>query len=115
MAAHRTAERSRALRLLVALGGAVAAVALLAAPASAAAGKGNAKGFLILDNQGVVTKLAPGQAVKQANAACVGGANVVEATVDAVRAAFPNAFQVCVVAGKPVTLTSQVAAEASEV
>jgi hypothetical protein len=107
------AERctSRTFRILVVLGGAVAAVGLLAAPASAAPGKGNAKGFLILDNNGVVTALAPGQAVKQADAACVGGVNVVAASVDAARAAFPAAFAVC----DGVTLTSQVAAEVDEV
>jgi len=102
MAARRTLRR-----LLLILGGAVATLVLAAAPASA----GGARGHLILDNQGVVSTAGPGKAVKQANAACVGGANVVVATVDAVRAAFPAAFQVCVVAGKPVTLTSQVAVD----
>jgi hypothetical protein len=103
-------------RLLLILGGGVAVLLLAAGPAMAAGhGHGHGKGFLILDNQGVVTNLAPGQAVQQANAACVGGANVVVATVDGVRAAFPNAFQVCVVAGKAVTLTSQVPADADEV
>jgi hypothetical protein len=92
------------------LGGTVAVLALAVVPASAA-GKGQGKGFLILDNKGVVTALAPGQAVKQADAACVGGANVVAASVDAARAAFPAAFAVC----DGVTLTSQVAADADEV
>jgi hypothetical protein len=118
MAAHRKFEplRSRTGRLLMILGGAAVAITLAAAPASAAGhGHGQAKGFLVLNNQGVVSTLAPGQAVKQANAACVGGADVVVATVDDVRAAFPAAFQVCVVAGKAVTLTSQVAADADEV
>ena len=108
MAARRT---SRTFRILMVLGGAAAAVGLLAAPASAAPGKGQAKGFLLLNVNGVVTALAPGQAVKQADAACVGGVNVVAASVDGARAAFPAAFQVCT----GVSLTSQVAADADEV
>jgi len=102
MAARRTFRR-----LITILGGGAAVLALAAAPASAAPGHGNAKGFLLLDNKGVVTAVAPGQAVKQANSACIGGANVVVATVDQVRAAFPAAFQVCT----GVTLTSQVAGD----
>lgn len=111
MAAHRAFQplRSRAARLLMLLGGAVAALALAAGPAVAAP-HGQAKGHLLLDNNGVVTALAPGQAVKQANAACEGVAGAVVATVDAARAAFPEPFAVCT----GVTLTSQVAAEADE-
>jgi len=111
MANHRASQRSRTFRILMVLGGAAAAVGLLAAPASAAPGKGQAKGFLLLNVNGVVTALQPGQAVKQANAACVGGVNVVAASVDATRAAFPPAFAVC----DGVTLTSKVAADADEV
>jgi len=116
MAAHRSFEplRSRTARLLMILGGAVAVLVLAVAPASAA-GKGQGKGFLILNNQGVVSNVAPGQAVRQAAAACVGAADAVVVNVDDVRVAFPNAVQVCTVAGKAVTLTSQVAADADEV
>jgi hypothetical protein len=120
MASHRAFEpfRSRTARLTMILGAAAAVVVLAAAPAMAA-GHGNAaghgKGFLVLNNQGVVTNLAPGQAVKQAAAACAGAADAVVVTVDDVRVAFPNAVQVCTVGGKAVTLTSQVAADADEV
>jgi len=98
-------------RLTLAVGAAAVVVVLAAAPATAAP-KGNAKGHLILDNQGVVSTAAPGQAVKQAAAACDGAADAVVVTVDDVRAAFPNAVQVCTVAGKAVTLTSQVPGDA---
>ena len=110
MAAHRASQplRSPLARLTVIVGAAAVVVVLAAAPANA---KGNAKGHLILDNQGVVSTAAPGQAVKQAAAACAGAADAVVVTVDDVRAAFPNAVQVCTVAGKPVTLTSQVAGD----
>jgi hypothetical protein len=110
MAVRRTLRR-----LLMILGGGIAVLALAAAPASAAPGHGNGKGFLVLNNQGAVTNVAPGQAVKQANALCAGQADAVVVSVDQIRAAFPNAVTVCTVAGKAVTLTSQVAADADEV
>lgn len=92
--------------LIIVLASVAALVLGLAGVADA--GQGKAKGHLILTVKGVATSVAPGQAVKQADAACVGGVDVVAASVDAARAAFPNPFQVCV----GVTLTSQVAAEA---
>jgi len=111
MAAHRTSAplRSRTARLAIILGGAVAVLVLAAGPATAA-GHGQAKGHLVLDVKGVVSTVAPGQAVKQAAAACVGAADAVVVNVDDVRVAFPNAVQVC----GGVTLSSQVAAEADE-
>jgi hypothetical protein len=93
-------------RLIIVLAS-VAALVLGVAGVADAAGKGEAKGHLILNVHGVVSTLAPGQAVKQADAACVGGVHVVAASVDAARAAFPAAFAVC----DGVTLTSQVAAD----
>jgi hypothetical protein len=67
-------------------------------------------GHLVLDNAGVVQTLPPGQAKKQALAAC-GELAPTELDVDTVRAAFPGAFEVC----PGVTLTSQVALEVDEV
>jgi len=103
------------VRFLTVIAGTAAALTLAAGPAFAAPGGGGAKGFLILNNAGVVTNVAPGQAVKQANALCVGQADAVVVTVDDVRAAFPNAVTVCTVAGEPVTLASQVAQDVDEV
>lgn len=113
-------------RLLLILGGAVAALAIAAAPANAA---GVHKGFLTLSVTTapvvapVVTQLPPGKAVAAAQAACVGRAPAVppvapavlpvviapgDLTVDGVRNAFPNPVTVCT----GVTLLSQVAAGA---
>ena len=94
------------VRLIITL---VSVVALILGTAGAANAAGNAKGHLILSIDGVATTVAPGQAVKQAAAACVGRANVVVVTVADVRAAFPNPVTVC----NGVTLTSQVPADAA--
>lgn len=126
MSDHRLSEpmRSTPVRVALVLGGLAAVVGLSVGVADAAqpaavaakvaakqAAKTGGNGFLILDVNGTVTTVAPGQAVKRATAACVGEATFVATSVDAVRAAFPVAVEVC----DGVTLTSQVAADEDEV
>lgn len=109
MAAHRASEpmRSRPARLLVILGGLVAAAGLSAGAATAAP-KAVPPGHLILTVDGDVAATAgPGKALRLALAECVDRDGDVAVTVADVRAAFPAAVEVC----DGVTLTSQVGAD----
>jgi hypothetical protein len=115
MAAHRAFEpaRSAPARLLIVLGAILTTLALAVLPATAAPGKGNANGHLIVTVNGVeVATAGPGKAFKLAAAECAELGLVADpaVVVDTVRAGFPNPVEVC--AG--VTLTSKIPLEVDE-
>lgn len=127
MSDHRLSEpmRSTPVRAALVLGALVAVVGLSVGVADAAqpaavaakvaakqAAKTGGNGFLILTAADVDTFLAPGKAVKAALVACdLNDETPVAVTVQDVREAFPEPFEVC----PSVTLTSQVAADEDEV